>query len=67
MPGISMSNSSKYMVFGSIGVAVVVAILAILDMPTGIPFNQQIVMDIMFLIGAGLVIFMGWDAYQDLK
>ena len=62
-----MSNSSKYMLFGSMGAAGLVALAALIDMFSGFFFKQQIVMDIMFLIGAGLVIYMGWDSYRELK
>ena len=62
-----MTKASKNIIFGSWGVAGLVAVLAILDMAMGIPFAGQMVMDIMFLIGAALVIYMGYDAYQDLK
>lgn len=62
-----MSNSSKYMIFGSMGASALVALAAILDIATGIPFRRQFLMDILFLIGAGIVIYMGWDTYQESK
>jgi len=62
-----MSNSAKYMLFGSMGAAGLVALAALIDMFSGLFFKGRIVMDIMFLIGAGLVIFMGWDAYREAK
>lgn len=62
-----MTKASKNIIFGSMGVAGLVALLAILDMAMGIPFAGQMVMDIMFLVGASLVLYMGYDAYQDLK
>ena len=55
------------MLFGSMGAAGLVALAALIDMFSGFFFKQQIVMDIMFLIGAGLVIYMGWDSYRELK
>jgi len=62
-----MSNSSKYMVFGSMGVAALVAVAALADIFMKVPFRGRVVMDIMFLLGAALVIFMGWDAYRESK
>lgn len=62
-----MSNSSKYMVFGSMGAAGLVALAALADIVVKVPFRGRIVMDIMFLLGAGLVIFMGWDVYRESK
>lgn len=61
-----MSNASKQMIIGSMAVAGLVALASIVDIITAIPFAGQIVMDIMFLLAAGLVIFMGYDSYKDL-
>lgn len=66
-----MENAQKRMVLGSMAAAGLVALLAILDLVLGIPFaggtsTAVKVMDILFLIGAGLVAYMAWDAYQDL-
>lgn len=62
-----MAKMAKNVVFGSWGVAGLVALLAILDMIMGIPFSGQMVMDILFLLGAGMVGYMGWDSYRDLR
>ena len=61
-----MANASKQMVIGAMAVAGIVALAAIADLVIGVPFAGRMVMDIMFLIGAGLVIYMSWDAYRDL-
>lgn len=44
----------------------IVVIAVVLDIVLGFPFGQKYVMDVMFLIGAALVLYMGYDAYQDL-
>lgn len=62
-----MTNTSKYMIFGSIGASALVAVAAILDVVTATPFGGQKVMDIMFVLGAAIVIYMGWDAYQESR
>ncbi len=62
-----MTNTPKYMIFGSIGVAAIVALAAIMDIVTKSPFGGQTVMDIMFVLGAGILGFMCWDSYQDSK
>ena len=54
------------MVLGSMVVAGLVGLAAITDMAIGLPFSGQLVMDIMFLIGSGLVAYLAWDAYKDL-
>ena len=62
-----MANASKQMVIGSMVVAGLVAAAAIADIVLGVPFAGRMIMDIMFLIGAAIVIYMGWDAYQDQR
>lgn len=48
-------------------VAGLVAVLSIVDMILNIPFSGGLVMDIMFLVSAALVLFMGYDAYKELN
>ena len=62
-----MANMTKNVIIGSIGIAGVVALLAILDLIVGFPFQGQMLMDIMFLVGAAMVGYMGWDSYRDLR
>ncbi len=62
-----MSKASKNTIIGSMAVSALVAILAIADLIWKSPFSGQTVMDIMFLICAALVFYMGFDAYKDLK
>lgn len=62
-----MTNTSKYMIFGSMGASLLVALAAVMDIVTKSPFGGQTVMDVMFLLGAVVVIYMGWDAWQDTK
>ena len=61
-----MADTSKTMVIGSIAAAGLVALAALLDLALGIPFSRAIMMDALFLISAGLVIYMAWDVYRDL-
>ena len=57
---------TKNMIFGSIGVAALVAVLAILDMTLGFPFGgYSLVTDILFLVGALIVLYMGWETYRE--
>ena len=62
-----MANMTKNVVVGSMAVAGLVAVAAILDMIIGFPFAGLLKMDITFLVGAAMVIYMGWDSYQDLR
>ena len=63
-----MASASKNMIIGSWVVAGLVALIAILDLALAIPFNREsVVMDVLFLLGAGVIFYMGWDAFQDLR
>jgi len=60
------SKLSKNMVFGSFGIAGFVAILALLDLVLQVPFAGSTLMDILFILSAGIVGYLGWDAYKDM-
>ncbi|MEX0703242.1 MAG: hypothetical protein WD069_14205 [Planctomycetales bacterium] len=62
-----MAKASKQMILGSMVAAALVAVAAIVDLVAGFPFARSIVFDAVFLIAAGLVLYLGWDAYQDVK
>ncbi len=62
-----MSGLSKKVIFGSIGAAGLVGVLAIVDVIIGFPFKGQMTMDILFLLAAAAIGYMAYDAYQDLK
>ncbi|MGH7200245.1 MAG: hypothetical protein ACREJB_06545 [Planctomycetaceae bacterium] len=62
-----MADVSKKVIYGSMGVAGLVILVCLLDLVLGMPFAGMMVMDIMFLIGAGIVLYLGWDALQDLR
>lgn len=57
---------TKNMIFGSIAAAGLVALLAILDLVLKFPFaGYSTVTDILFLVGAIVVLYMGWDTYRE--
>lgn len=64
-----MSDAPKKMVIGSMVVAGVVALLAISDLATGVPFTgvHSKLMDVLFLVAAAIVGYLSWDAYRDLR
>lgn len=66
-----MSDTSRKMILGSIVAAGLVGLAAILDLVTGMPFGfgsgKTLVMDILFLICAGIVVYLGLDALKDLR
>ncbi|MCA9014570.1 MAG: hypothetical protein KDA77_04480 [Planctomycetaceae bacterium] len=62
-----MTDAPKKMIMGSMAVSGLVAVLALADIIIGMPFRGSTMMDIMFLISAGLVLFLCWDAWKDLR
>jgi len=57
----------KWLCFGSMGVAGLVLLLFLLDVFVGIPYGKVIVIDIFGLIVGGLVFYLAYDAYRDLR
>ena len=64
-----MSELSKKMVIGSMVVAGIVALMAIADLATGLPFSGALTktMDIMFIICAGILEYLCWTVMKDAK
>ena len=62
-----MANIPKNMVIGSGVVSALVAVLAVLDFFTGIPFNSMRTLDITLLLASAGVLYMCWDSYQDFR
>ncbi len=60
-------TARKRMIIAGGVVAGLVALLAVADMAVGVPFQRQIVMDVMFLLSAGIVGYMAYDALQDIS
>lgn len=68
-----MTSWPKRFLYGSIGLAGLVSLAAVIDFVTGgMVFNASrstsgYVMDVMFLIGAGIVIYLAIDALKEQK
>jgi len=62
-----MTNTSQKVIAASIVVAGLVGLVSLLDLALGIPFGRLLVMDVMFLLGSGLVVYMGLDAFREMK
>jgi putative Ca2+/H+ antiporter (TMEM165/GDT1 family) len=62
-----MNTLSKRVLYGSIGLAAAVVAASVVDILTGLLFARSMTMDICFLIGAGIVIYMAVDSLQDQK
>lgn len=61
-----MTPGVKKMLFGSMAVAGIVGVLAIVDLAAGFPFAGQMLFDILFLLSAALVGYMAFQAYREL-
>lgn len=62
-----MASQSRNIVFGSMGVAGLMGVAAILDLALSAPFGGQMVWDIMLLLAAALVIYMGIDCLKEIR
>ena len=60
-----MSKQIKNMLLGSMAASGIVAVTAIVDMVLGIPYSGMVLFDIMFLISAAIIIYMGYDVLKE--
>ncbi|QDT66077.1 hypothetical protein [Calycomorphotria hydatis] len=59
-------NPKNFIFFGW-AVAGIVIVISLLDLILGIPFSRQTVMDIMLLLGSGILAYLAFDAFRDLR
>jgi hypothetical protein len=59
----------KYMCYAALGVAGVIALLAILDLALGFPFGGSpfLLVNIFLLLASGIVAYLGFSALRDLR
>jgi len=58
----------KWLCWASMGVAGLLLLLFLLDVITGIPFSKlDIVVDIIGILACAIVLYLGWDAYRDVR
>jgi hypothetical protein len=63
--GLSME---KWLCWGSMGVAGFLLLLFVLDLVVRFPFGGlNRLVDILAVISCGVVLYLGWDAFQDLR
>jgi hypothetical protein len=76
--GLSMQSMPKWLCWGAIGVAGVLALLFILDLAVGFPFGggfsgssayagDVTVIDIFGVITAGIILYLGYNVYRDIR
>lgn len=44
-----------------------VALLVVTDLVTGVPFHGQTVFDILFLLSAAAIAYLGWESMRELR
>ena len=58
---------TKNMIFGSVAAAGLVMLISILDLTLKFPFGgYSMTTDILFLLGAAIVLYMGWETYREI-
>ncbi|HYT94662.1 MAG TPA: hypothetical protein VEL76_38455 [Gemmataceae bacterium] len=63
--GLSME---KWMCWASMGVAGFLLLLFLLDLVVRFPFGGlNRLVDVLAVISCGVVLYLGWDAFQDLR
>ena len=62
---LDMSNQIKRMLLGSMAASGIVAVTSLVDMILGFPYSGRLVLDVLFLISAGIIIYMAYEAYKE--
>jgi hypothetical protein len=58
----------KWLCWSSMGVAGLLLLLFLLDLFVGFPFNRiSVTVDIMAILACGLVLYLAYDAFRDLR
>jgi hypothetical protein len=58
----------KWLCWGSMGVAGLLLLLFLLDLLVGFPFGRMsTVVNIVAILACAVVLYLGWDAYQDVR
>ena len=56
----------KWLCWGSMGVAGLLLLLFLLDIPVSLPFGGFVTVDIIGILACGIVIYLAWDASREL-
>ena len=63
--GLSME---KWLCWASMGVSGLLLLLFLLDVLTGIPFGKlSLIVDVLGVLSCGIVLYLAWDAFTDLR
>lgn len=68
MWGVKGLSMEKWLCWGSMGVSGFLLLLFLLDFLVGFPFGKlSILVDLLGVVACGIVLYLGWDAFQDLR
>jgi hypothetical protein len=68
MPGAKGLSMEKWLCWGSMGVAGVLLLLFLLDLILGMPFGGlSKFVDAVAVVACGIVLYLSWDAFKDLR
>lgn len=60
-----MSKKMKQLLLVSMAATGLVAVTAIVDLIIGIPYSGKMAFDIMFLVSAAIVLYMGYETFKE--
>jgi threonine/homoserine/homoserine lactone efflux protein len=65
---IEIIGMTKNVILGSMGVCGLVALASLVDIFTSVPFGGfSVVMDVMFIVGAAIISYMGWETFREIS
>jgi hypothetical protein len=68
MQAVKGPSMEKWLCWGSMGVAGLLLLLFLLDLMFGFPFQKvNLAVDFFGIIASGLVLYLAWDAFKDLR
>jgi hypothetical protein len=57
----------KFLCYGAMGAAALVAVIFLLDIVTQVLGGQSMILDIMFIVGAAFVLWQGFETSRELR
>jgi hypothetical protein len=68
MQAVKGPSMEKWLCWGSMGVAGLLLLLFLLDLMFGFPFQKvSLYVDFFGILASGLVLYLAWDAFKDLR
>ncbi len=68
MQAVKGPSMEKWLCRGSMGVAGLLFLLFLLDIAIGFPFQKvNVAVDVFGILASGLVFYLAWDAFKDLR